>query len=37
MKLRAHERYDALPIKGRKTYDWANGTRLAERGGGSAE
>ena len=29
MRLSTHGRYDYVPIKGRRGYDWPNGTRLA--------
>jgi allantoinase len=29
MTLRAHGRFDYHPLRGRKSYDWPNGTRLA--------
>ncbi len=29
MRLQRHGRYEYMPIKGRRAYDWPNGTRLA--------
>jgi peptidoglycan/xylan/chitin deacetylase (PgdA/CDA1 family) len=29
MTLKTHDRYDYHPLRGRKTYEWPNGTRLA--------